>query len=340
MKKVGTLVFIEYVNLENFTVFKDLSVELSKGINVFIGKNGTGKTHLLKAIYAACEASKDYDFGVFNLESCFQGSRENLNLFNDKNNNVACIRLSLNEVFKNITLSGTSVAINNEYKEYYISIPEGVILKSVYIPVKDMLTHSKGLLAMADKYKEFPFNKTLLNIIKKANQWTLKKPPVLSDSILPILEKLIGGQVVVENEEFYIQKQDGQMVNFSVEAEGFKKIGLLWRLLMNESITENSILIWDEPEANINPDFIPNIVECLLELSRHNIQIFVSTHNYLFAKYFDVRRKDEDSVMFHALYKDTDNKLQSESKGQFHELLHNDIMMSFEKLLNEVYNQK
>lgn len=75
MEKEESLMFIEYVNFENFTVFKDLSVKLSKGINVFIGKNGTGKTHLLKAIYAACEASKDYDFGVFNLESCFQGSR-------------------------------------------------------------------------------------------------------------------------------------------------------------------------------------------------------------------------------------------------------------------------
>lgn len=238
-------------------------------------------------------------------------------MFNDKNNHVACIRLSSNEVFKNIILSGTSIAINNDHKEYYISIPEGVILKSVYIPVKDMLTHSKGLLAMADKYKEFPFNKTLLNIIKKANQWTLKKPPVLSDSILPVLEKLINGRVVVENEEFYIKKQDGQMVNFSVEAEGFKKIGLLWRLLMNESITEGSILIWDEPEANINPDFIPNVVECLLELSRHDIQICVSTHNYLFAKYFDVRRKDEDSVMFHSFYKDTDNKLRLNQKNDF-----------------------
>ncbi|WP_337506674.1 hypothetical protein [Megasphaera sp.] len=41
-----------------------------------------------------------------------------------------------------------------------------------------------------------------------------------------------------------------------MEAEGFKKIGILWQLLMNETITENTILLWDEPEANLNPEFL------------------------------------------------------------------------------------
>ena len=38
----------------NFTVFTDLNVEFSSGINIFVGQNGTGKTHLMKAVYSAC----------------------------------------------------------------------------------------------------------------------------------------------------------------------------------------------------------------------------------------------------------------------------------------------
>jgi predicted ATP-dependent endonuclease of OLD family len=38
----------------NFTVFTDLNVDFTSGINIFIGQNGTGKTHLLKAVYSAC----------------------------------------------------------------------------------------------------------------------------------------------------------------------------------------------------------------------------------------------------------------------------------------------
>ena len=37
------------IHLENFTAFKNLDVEFSPGINVFIGANGTGKTHIMKA---------------------------------------------------------------------------------------------------------------------------------------------------------------------------------------------------------------------------------------------------------------------------------------------------
>ena len=40
--------------LKNFTAFSDLSIDFSPRVNVIIGENGTGKTHLLKAAYALC----------------------------------------------------------------------------------------------------------------------------------------------------------------------------------------------------------------------------------------------------------------------------------------------
>ena len=46
------------VRLERFTAFEELDLELSPGINVLVGANGTGKTHLMKVCYAACEVSK------------------------------------------------------------------------------------------------------------------------------------------------------------------------------------------------------------------------------------------------------------------------------------------
>ena len=40
---------ITNLTLKNFTVFKDLSIDFSAKINVIIGENGPGKSHLLKA---------------------------------------------------------------------------------------------------------------------------------------------------------------------------------------------------------------------------------------------------------------------------------------------------
>ncbi|MEI0567133.1 AAA family ATPase, partial [Brachyspira pulli] len=48
---------IENIKISNFTVFKNAEINFSKGLNVFIGKNGTGKTHLLKLINCL-----DYNF--------------------------------------------------------------------------------------------------------------------------------------------------------------------------------------------------------------------------------------------------------------------------------------
>ena len=46
------------LQLENFTAFESLDLELSPGINVLVGPNGTGKTHIMKVCYAMCDISK------------------------------------------------------------------------------------------------------------------------------------------------------------------------------------------------------------------------------------------------------------------------------------------
>jgi len=59
------------VSVTNFTAFRRLRLEFSSGLNVLIGPNATGKTHLMKLLYASAAVSKaDADFadklvGVF-----------------------------------------------------------------------------------------------------------------------------------------------------------------------------------------------------------------------------------------------------------------------------------
>ena len=57
--------------LKNFTVFKDFQLEVSSGINVFIGENGTGKTHLIKALYVDCESNRAQNNND-DLSKCFK----------------------------------------------------------------------------------------------------------------------------------------------------------------------------------------------------------------------------------------------------------------------------
>ena len=348
---------IESIGLKNFTVFEDFHLEVSSGINLFIGENGTGKTHLLKAIYAACEISKGDSSRVEFLKKCFK-KNVSLELFRDTRSRELDIYLKANCKNKEIIVCESAFPVvrivhsgkleeDNKFAEdkiesksesYQIHLQKNIIFDATFIPCKDMLTHADGFLAMANKYRDFPFDKTLTNIVIKASQWKVKQPPKLALAILPILEEMMDGIVVFENDEFYIKKNNGQMIPFEFEAEGLKKIGLLWQLLMTDNLNEDSILIWDEPEANLNPKFLPKIVECLLELSRHGVQIFLSTHNYIFAKYFDVAKKDNDSLLFHSLYfEEKSEGVKCETQPYFENLRHNEISASFNHLLERVY---
>ena len=47
---------ITQIKLENYTVFDSFKFYFDSGINVFIGENGTGKTHLMKLLYAATQS--------------------------------------------------------------------------------------------------------------------------------------------------------------------------------------------------------------------------------------------------------------------------------------------
>ena len=43
---------VDSLTLKDFTVFSDANFEFSPGLNVLIGANGTGKSHVLKVLYS------------------------------------------------------------------------------------------------------------------------------------------------------------------------------------------------------------------------------------------------------------------------------------------------
>lgn len=46
------------ITAENFTVFENITIPFTNGLNVLVGENGMGKTHIMKLAYAACQASR------------------------------------------------------------------------------------------------------------------------------------------------------------------------------------------------------------------------------------------------------------------------------------------
>jgi AAA15 family ATPase/GTPase len=101
--------------------------------------------------------------------------------------------------------------------------------------------------------------------------------------------------------------ESGRQYSSSMTAEGFRKIGILHRLLSNGVLSPGSSgpLFWDEPESNMNPKLMKQLVQVLLELSRNGQQVIIGTHDYVLLKWLDLLsdKGAGDHVRYHSLYR-------------------------------------
>lgn len=325
---------IKKVHVQNFTVFENLELKFTDGINIIIGNNGTGKTHLLKSLYGICESINYEGEDVFDISQPYF-KVNSINLINDKKDvkKKSYVRAYFSEdsytSYEIIKHEGMKVAADGA--SYYKT---NFKVKDIYIPAKEMLSHSKGFLAMYNKYN-MPFDKTYVDILTNAELPETREISKFNNSLLKMISIIIEGKVIYENDTFYVIKDDGMKIEFSIEAEGLRKFGLLWKLLRNGLIEKDTILFWDEPEANINPELIPVLVEIILELQKSGVQVFIATHSYNLAKYFEIKRTEKDKVLYHNLYK-TNNGVKSQSSGYFGDIKNNPIIEADSKLLDEV----
>jgi len=323
---------IKSIELKNFTVFESIKCKFSPGINIIIGENGTGKTHLLKVLYAFCNASARDSSLPLELRPLFNSNPLIKGVLNRKINEDVALNIQIGEKTYDYTLSLSSD--KSGYTGYGDHLSVEVF--STFIPAKEMLSIS-NITRIDEKFdKELAMDKSLISIIKKAQSMKLNNPPEIAVKIAPKLEAIIGGTVFVKESDntFWIRKINGDEILFAMEAEGIRKFGLLWQLLMNGSVDKNTALFWDEPEANLNPKLIPVLVGVLMELSRHGVQIFLATHDYNLMKYFSIAKKEHDQIVFHSLYKTADGA-KSESSEDYASLEKNVIIDAEIKLLED-----
>jgi AAA15 family ATPase/GTPase len=290
------------IELTNFTAFAKLDHPLSPRFNVFVGTNGTGKTHLLKLLYAAGAATQKETRFPDKLTNVFKPyeNRPGRLVRRVKRSAKATLKVFREDAYISVTFSNHS----NSKEEVTAKVRgwKDEPLKCVYIPVKEVLAQAPGFRSLYKEY-ELRFDETHIDLI----DWALKpkrRGPTEKERrrLLEKLEEHIAGTVSAENEEFFLKNEHGDL-EFTLLGEGLRKLGLIWLLIQNGTLLEGSVLFWDEPEANLNPRVIGDVVDILLELARHGVQVFVATHDYVFLKELDLRRQPEDQVAFHALFR-------------------------------------
>lgn len=331
---------------------QEFQLGFGDGINVLIGENGVGKTTILKMIYAATQWSfeKTNPEKTKRLSDFFSNNLKDSRVLKNANHEEDYCYYKVSD--------GTHVFEDSLSHDGLFNYDNwiGLDIPSIFIPTTEMLSHAKGFLALNQKYN-MPFDGTQVDIIVNASLPETREIPDFCMNILDEISNVIDGTVILDEDTFYVLKKDGRRIDFSLEAEGLRKLGLLWKLIRNGLLEKGSVLLWDEPEANLNPELYPLVANILLELQKNGVQIFIATHSYNFAKYLEIRRSKKEQVMFHNLYKGTEELpeaiekslgINGEDKGEaevygvsaykMEDLRPNHIMMADDRLLDEVYD--
>ncbi|WP_205230203.1 AAA family ATPase [Azospira oryzae] len=325
---------LEHIKLERFTAFEKFSLKFSPGLNVFIGENGCGKTHLLKLVYAACDVSAGQKSFADKINRVFLPTGEQIGRLVKRRTGSSTGSV---EVSRSIHVDGQRktislrLSMSNHTKEPKKATVSGAFkqwqehhLTSVYVPVKDMMANAPGFRSLYS-LRHIHFEEVYADIIDRAFLGTLKGPTDKDRKrLLEILQQSMEGKVITRNEEFFLKSPQGEL-EFTLLAEGIRKLGLLWVLIQNGTLLDGSVLLWDEPEANLNPRLMRTVVQILVELQRLGVQVFVTTHNYNLLKEFDLQLKPEDKALFHSLFRDEERNVQVASFKRYEDMQPNAI---------------
>jgi len=325
---------IEKLQLKNFTAFKTVDMDFSPGVNILIGDNGTGKTHILKVLYSVLAALHESKRVSEKLAGVFMPHNKMLGRLVKRTRGSSEAKVVIIKNGKTLSLhfsnhTTDTLRWRNGWKDEKID-------PSVYIPVKEMLENSPGFVSLY-KNRDIHFEEVYADIIYKAFTPQLRGPISKERrKLLEMIQSIIEGKVISKEEEFFLESREGKL-EFSLVAEGMRKLGLLWLLIQNGTLLAGAKLFWDEPETNLNPSMLDPVVKILLHLQRGGVQIFIATHNYVLLKEFDLQKEKQDSVKFFSLRRDDETKqIVYGSGNNYADIIPNKISEAY----TEIYNQE
>ncbi len=333
---------INSISIKNFTAFKTLDVNCTEGINVFIGGNSTGKSHLLKLMYALCAANKPLEKELFGdpqryisskLKGVFKPEGKIGRLC--RNDKKAIIRAdfifdrSIEFAFSS-DMDEVVITENQSYEKYN--------WESVFIPPKEMLSLFDGFSSLYLK-RELTIDETYFDLCQAIETPKLKEDHSKHTSnLLEKIKKICEGEfLLVKQKKFFYKPVKGKMLEVELAAEGFRKLGILQRLIENGHILPGATgpLFWDEPESNLNPSLMKQLVIILLDMAREGQQIFLATHDYVVLKWLELLKNKDEQIFFHALYKNDKNEIELSTTDDYLKICPNAIDKAYSDLIDQ-----
>jgi len=325
---------IKNLRAKNFTVFRNVEFEFAKGINVIIGSNGAGKSHILKLAYSVARWNQEMALrertqirpdkatqqkelarkliAVFRCEGLGRLSSRGIGSKRTEVHTTFVENPRSTTAFSFSTKSTTDAVLDRPPERFFSD-------EVVFFPTKEMLTMFPGFIALYKNYA-LQIDETYFDLCLALDK-PLPKGPKLAEvkPLLSMVENILQGSIEMHDKTFHLKKKKGGDFEIPLVAEGFRKLGTVSYLLANGTLSRQSILFWDEPETNLNPAYMQKLAELLVAIARNGTQVFIATHSLFMMRELSLLlEKDDNSAIdrrFFALTLEGDETGTTVSKG-------------------------
>ncbi len=288
---------IRKLSVEGITVFPQKEAfSFVPGINIIVGGNDSGKSHLMKLCYAltrwSAGGSKRDLPEVWAEEKRLR--RDLLRVFGahdltgltarNRGNGHARVRVSLQG---EKTPAGTAElgfhfdAGHEEEGLHITTLPDRYLQENaVFISPREVLSIYPCYMQAGKRYPEL-LDSASWELCRALEEEPSVEHPVSQplERVLRQVETLLAGKLERLHGRFYLRRPKQEPMELNLVAEGFKRIGTLGLLIGNGTIRPGTALFWDEPEMNLNTTHLPLLVRMMMELCRAGVQLMLTTHS-------------------------------------------------------------
>lgn len=292
---------LKKMSVRNLTAFSKADFSFAPNLNVIVGENATGKTHILKIAYSMLAVSAEQGrksaaatppisksalevrladklSGVFRPERLGhlvrrEAQRCEISMdFDDPGMNIG-LHLRRND--------NSGVSVDKMPSSWSETTP-------AYLPTRELLTIYPNFVSVYEShYLNFEETWRDTCILLGAPVQRGPKQERIQTLLKP-LEDAMGGKIELDRSgRFYLSTADGRM-EMPLVAEGFRKLGMLAQLISTGVLLDGGYLFWDEPEANLNPKLVQRVAKSILAVCSGGVQVFIATHSLFLLRELEI----------------------------------------------------
>lgn len=172
---------------------------------------------------------------------------------------------------------------------------------------------------------------------------TMPAKKSINRTINNYIKEIIGGCAYIDyglsaSGTMKYQREDGLEINLSDSATGIRSLSMIQALLRNGTITENTLLIIDEPEAHLHPQWIVEYARIIVMLHQKiGTKFFIASHSTDFVsaiKYIAEKQKIQKALSFYLAEEDKRKQYSYNYKSIGNDI--EPIFESFNKSLDKI----